>query len=110
MTAGASSLALALLGPLACSTKENNNGFLPPTGSGGIGGSGGTTPNGMVEVTITAPWGQATVSQNGGLQVSATVGRRRQRLHRHHQCHRRPPTASGSTTPLAVGQLVSSGH
>ena len=111
MTTGRVLLALALLGPLACSSKENNNGFLQPTGgggSGGSGGSGGTTANGKVDVTITSPTDQAMVSQGGGLAVSATV---------HDDGSdfidstsvTAVLTASGSTTALAVGQLVSTG-
>ncbi|HSY37941.1 MAG TPA: hypothetical protein VLA79_00395 [Polyangia bacterium] len=108
MTTGRVLLALALLGPLGCSTKDNNNGFLQPTGGGGSGGAGGTTPNGKVEVTITAPAGQATVSQNSGLQVSATVDDDGSDFIDTTSVTA-VLTTGGSTTPLAVGQLVSSG-
>ncbi len=108
MTTGRVLLALALLGPLACSSKENNNSFLPPTGGGGSGGTGGTTPNGHVEVTITSPTDQAMVNQGGGLAVSATV---------HDDGSdfidstsvTAVLTVGGSTTALALGQLVSTG-
>ena len=101
-------LALALLGPLACSSKESNNSFLPPGGGGGSGGTGGSTPNGKVEVTITAPTVQAMVSQNSGLAVSATVDDDGSDFIDSTSVTV-TLTASGSTTPLAVGQLVSSG-
>ena len=109
MTAGRVLLALALLGPLACSSKENNNGYLQPTGGGGSGGGGGTTPSGMVAVTITTPTDQATVHQSSGLAVSATVDVEKGSDFIDTTSVTAVLTASGSTTALAVGQLVSAG-
>jgi hypothetical protein len=107
VTTGRVLLALALLGPLACSSKENNNSYLQPTGGGGSGGS--TTPNGMVAVTITAPTDQATVRQSSGLTVSATVDVANGSDFIDTTSVTAVLTASGSTTALAVGQLVSAG-
>jgi len=70
MTPGRLFLACALLAPLACTTKASNNNYLPPTGAGG---SGTTTPNGMVTVTITTPADGAMVSDSTDVSVTATV-------------------------------------
>ena len=99
-------LALALLGPFACASKENNNNFLPP-GSGGGGSGGTTTQNGKVEVTITSPTDQAMVNQSGSLAVSATV-RDDGSDFIDSTSVTVVVTASGSRT-VAAGQLVSAG-
>ena len=62
--------AIALLVPLACTTKGSDYPYLPPTGSGG---SGGITPMGNVTVEITTPADGTVISDSTVLDVKATV-------------------------------------
>ncbi len=103
--------AIALLVPLACTTKGSDYPYLPPTGGGGRGGTGMVTPTGNVTVTITSP-----SDQDGRFGFD----RRRPEGHRR---HRRNGTdlidtssvkvvvtaAAGSTAAISIGQLVSTG-
>ncbi|HXT98999.1 MAG TPA: hypothetical protein VN853_22050 [Polyangia bacterium] len=100
--------AVALLAPLACSSKPSNNNYLGPTGGGGTSGTGGTAQNGKVTVTITAPADQASVNQNSSLTVAAMVDDDGTDFIDSTSVTA-TLTAGSSTTALAVGQLTSTG-
>ena len=65
--------AIALLVPLACTTKGSDYPYLPPTGNGGAGGTGMVTPTSAVTVKITAPSDQTVVSDSTVVDLTATV-------------------------------------
>ena len=65
--------AIALLVPLACTTKGSDYPYLPATGNGGAGGTGMVTPTDKVTVKIDDPADPADVSDSTDLPVSATV-------------------------------------
>ena len=65
--------AIALLVPLACTTKGSDYPYLPPAGNGGAGGTGMVTPTSAVTVKITAPSDQTVVSDSTVVDLTATV-------------------------------------
>jgi hypothetical protein len=64
--------AIALLVPLACTTKGSDYPYLPPTGNGGAGGTG-VAPTDKVTVKITVPSDGAVISGSTVLDVKASV-------------------------------------
>jgi hypothetical protein len=96
--------AIALLLPLACTTKSSNNPYLPP---GGTGGTGGLPPTGELMVRIDTPANDAVVSDSTDLNVSATVTVTDDLIDT--SSVKVVVTAMGSPAVISSGQLVSTG-
>ncbi len=100
--------AIALLVPLACTTKASNYPYLPSTGNGGAGGTGMVMPTGDVSVKIGMPSDGTIVSDSTDLNVSATVDDTGTDLIDTSSV-KVEVTATGSAAAISTGQLVSTG-
>ena len=104
--------AIALLVPLACTTKGSDNPYLPPTGNGGAGGTGMVMPTSAVTVKITSPTDQTVVSDSTDVDLKATVDVDNNGTDLVDTSSVKvvvTSTAPGSTATISTGQLVSTG-
>lgn len=104
--------AIALLVPLACTTKGSNYPYLPSTGNGGAGGSGMVTPTSAVTVKITSPSDQTVVSDSTVVDLKATVDIENNGTDLVDTSSVKvevKSAAAGSTATISTGQLVSTG-